>query len=71
MKFCLPDDIPFGEKAEDVARIVFRTGPFRGCVPADWVDGDFKTSGLDGEDLAGAGEKSALCRYYVDELRTR
>jgi len=66
----LKDPIPFGEKADVVERIVFRTGLYRGMVPAEWVDGDYKTSGLDSEDLPGADEKAPLCQYYVDDLTT-
>jgi hypothetical protein len=66
----LNDPIPFGERAEAIERIVFRTGPYRGYVPADRVDGDLKTQGLDSEDLPGADERSALCLYFIDDLRT-
>lgn len=67
----LRDEIAFGEKAENVERIVFRTGLYRGIVPADWVDGDYRTSGLDSEDLPGADTKAALCHYYLDDLVTK
>lgn len=67
----LKDEISFGEKSENVERIVFRTGPYRGAVPADWVNGDFKTSGFETEDMSGADEKSPLCFYYVDDLTTK
>ncbi len=67
----LKDAVPFGEKADVVERIVFRTGPYRGVVPAEWVDGDYKTSGLDSEDLPGADEKAPLCLYYVADLTTK
>ena len=67
----LRKDLAFGEPAKTVERIVFRTGPFRGYVPAGWVNGDYKSAGLDMEDLPGAGDKAPPAIYRVDDIRTK
>jgi len=64
-------DIPLAEKVKNVERLVFRTGPYRNFVPADYVDGKFKASGLDDEDLPGADIKAPLCLYYIDDVMTK
>lgn len=66
------DDIPFAEKVEALERIVFRTGPYRGLVPPEFVDeGVPRATGLDSEDLPGADEKAPLCRHWIDDVRTK
>jgi hypothetical protein len=67
----LRKDLAFGEKAATVERIVFRTGPFRGYVPAGWVDGNYKSAGLDTEDQPGADEKAPLAIYRLDDVSTK
>ena len=67
----LRKNLAFGEKAGAVERVVFRTGPFRGYVPAGWVDGDYKSAGTDSEDLPGAEEKAPRAIYRVDDLSTK
>lgn len=64
-------NIPFAEKTESLERIVFRTGLYRNFVPPEIVDeGAPSQTGLDSEDLPGAGEKTPLCRYWIDDVRT-
>jgi hypothetical protein len=63
--------IPFSEKVASVERIVFRTGPFRGYVPSDMVDGVGVTAGMDSEDRPGADEKAPACVYLLDNVATR
>ncbi len=64
--------IPFAAHADNVERIVFRTGSFRGYVPPnDKECGASAQAGLDGESLPGAGEKIAPTTVYIDNLKTK
>jgi len=64
--------IPFADKTDNVERIVFRTGPFRGYVPPfDEEFGASAQAGLDVESLPGAGEKVASCIYFIDNVKTK
>ena len=67
----LPQEATLAEKVETVERLVFRTGPPRVHVPAEWVDGEYQTTGIDAEDLPGADTKAPLCLYYIDDVSTR
>lgn len=64
-------EIPFADNVENAERLVFRTGPYRGYVPVDYVEGEYKAAGLDSEDLPGADVKSPLCLYHIDDVITR
>jgi len=64
--------IPFAEKVASLERILFRTGPFRGYVPAGIAeDGVGNPAGVDMEDRPGADEKVPACVYLLDNLVTR
>jgi hypothetical protein len=64
--------IPFFEKVESVARVVFRTGPFRGWVSPPYVEkGGYKPGGMDTDDLPGADTRAARAIYWVDDIETR
>lgn len=64
--------IPFTEKTDSFERIVFRTGTWRGLVPAGLVnDGGERPSGLDTEDLPGADAPVAPTVFWIDDLQTR
>ncbi len=63
-------NIPFAEKVTSLQRLVFRTGPYRGMVPAEFVEeGVPRSTGLDSEDLPGADEKAPLCRFWIDDVK--
>jgi hypothetical protein len=59
--------VPFAEPAALLERIVFRTGPWRGLVPAHLVKGS--AANVDGEDV-GEDTKAAPTVFWVDELST-
>ena len=66
------EEIKFADKVENIERIVFRTGPFRGYVPSEIAStGAPGQAGLDGEDLPGADEKVPACIYFIDDLKTK
>jgi hypothetical protein len=63
-------DVKFAEKVDNLERIVFRTGPYRGDVrPTVIKKGEPRPAGLYSEDLPGTDEKIAVCRYWIDNLR--
>lgn len=65
-------DIPFTEKTESLERIVFRTGPWRGLVPSQLVDGaPERPTGYDTEDIPGSALRSPLQVFWIDDLTTR
>jgi hypothetical protein len=66
------DDIPFAQQVSSLERIVFRTGQYRGHVSPEFAeDGVPQATGLDSEDLPGADQKTPLCRYWIDDLKTK
>ncbi|MBN2357476.1 hypothetical protein JXO59_15290, partial [candidate division KSB1 bacterium] len=66
------EDVPFAEKVTSLEKIVYRTGPYRGMVSPEIVDEAVpRSTGLDSEDLPGADEKAPLCRYWIDDVRTK
>ncbi len=66
-----PEAIPFNEAADNVERIVFRTGPYRNHVPPEVAEaGAPKQSGFDCEDLPGSERKAPLIVFNLDDLRT-
>lgn len=68
----LNKEIPFADLAENVERIVFRTGPFRGYVPPNIVEyGEPAQSGLDNESLPDAEKKVNPAIYWIDDLVTK
>jgi len=65
-------NIPFAVKVKSLARIVFRTGPYRGYVnPSIVKDGMPKPAGLNTEDLPGSGKKAPTCIYLIDNVKTK
>jgi hypothetical protein len=64
------DNIKFGEKAETLERLVFRTGPWRNCVWPFIVNRQPATKGLYVEDLHGTDDKSAMSVFLVDDVKT-
>jgi hypothetical protein len=65
-------DIPFAEKVSALERIVFRSGPYRGFVPPEYVDDAMpKPAGLESEDLPGSDEKAPLCVYWIDDVNIK
>jgi hypothetical protein len=64
------DNIRFGEKVETLERLVFRTGPWRGCVWPFIVDRQPGTKGLYVEDVGGADDRSSLSVYLIDDVKT-
>jgi hypothetical protein len=66
------EEIEFADKVENIERIIFRTGPFRGYVPWEIAStGAPSQAGLDSEDLPGADEKVPACIYFIDDLKTK
>lgn len=67
-----PKEIPFAERAENVERIVFRTGPYRNHVPAQVVEtGIGRQSGFDLDDQLGADVKAPLIILKIDDVKTK
>jgi hypothetical protein len=64
------DGIKFGEKAQTLERLVFRTGPWRGCVWPFIVHRQPGTKGLYVEDLLGTDDKVASSVYLIDDVKT-
>jgi hypothetical protein len=56
--------------ASNPRRLIFRTGPWRGCVWPFIVDRQPATKGLYVEDLAGADDRSSLSGYLIDDAKT-
>jgi hypothetical protein len=68
----LPEEIDFADDVEFLERIVFRTVPFRGYVPPEYVEeGTPGQNGLDIESLPGAEEKVSTSIYFIDDLVTK
>ncbi len=66
-----PERIKLAQKVDGVERIVFRTGPYRGYVPAGVVEhGIGKQSGFFSEDLPGADVKAPLIVFQIDDVKT-
>ncbi|MBL9214410.1 MAG: hypothetical protein JNG83_02930 [Opitutaceae bacterium] len=63
------EGIPFAEKTASLERIVFRTGPYRGQVPAPILGDIERPTGVETEDLPGADERAASTVYWIDDLR--
>lgn len=67
-----PDPIKFGESADVVERIVFRTGPYRNYIPAQVIEnGIGSQSGFDLDDQPGADVKAPLIILNIDDIKTR
>jgi len=65
------ENIPFAEKVDDLERIVFRTGPYRGFVPPEQVDDAMpKPAGLESEDQPGSEQKSPSIVFWLDDVKT-
>ncbi|MHC4213318.1 MAG: hypothetical protein ACYSWP_08105 [Planctomycetota bacterium] len=62
-------DIAFGEKCDNVERLVFRTGPYRMLVPPLIVDRE-PAPGNHSEDLLGSDDKSRLSIFLIDDVKT-
>ncbi len=63
--------IPFSERVDSLARVVFRTGPFRGWVAPPYVEhGNDTVNGFDTEDLPGVDERVTRSEYWIDDLQT-
>jgi len=64
--------IDLGTEQTDIERIVFRTGPYRGHVPADVAEhGIERQSGFFSEDLAGTDLKAPLIEFDIDDFATK
>jgi Sialidase-like, CBM domain len=65
-------EIPLNDAPENIERIVLRTGPFRGYVPAEHVEtGIGRQSGFYSEDLPGADVKAPKIEFDIDDLVTK
>lgn len=65
-------DIPFVEKTPSFERIVFRTGPYRGLVPAtNATEAVDRPPGLEAEDLPGADDRVAPSVFWIDDLTAK
>lgn len=64
------ENINFGEQVDKVARIEFRTGPYRNYVPNDYIEGYPNAVGMMDEDLPFAGEKVKPIVYWIDDFKT-
>ncbi|MDZ7372684.1 MAG: exo-alpha-sialidase [candidate division KSB1 bacterium] len=62
--------VPFAQATPEVSRLVFRTGPWRGLVPAEIVSGEPGTPGLHDEDRPGAETKAPASVFFLDDVRT-
>ncbi|TFG50514.1 MAG: exo-alpha-sialidase [Candidatus Brocadiia bacterium] len=65
------EEVSFDEMVNNVERIVFRTGPYRGLVDSQIVDNEPRPSGLFREDAAGAGEKVEATIVMIDDVKTK
>jgi len=64
-------EIQLANDMKTVERIVFRSGPYRGFVPAEWAEhGIGRQSGFFSEDLPGADVKAPLIEFQLDDVRT-
>ncbi len=63
--------IEFGEPVKKANRIVFRTGPYRNFVPADYIDGYPNAVGLFDEDVPFPGQKVSPIIYWIDDFVTK
>jgi len=64
------NNINFGEKVDNISRIVFRTGPYRNYVPNDYIDGYPNAIGLMEEDKQAPGKKIEPIVYWIDDFKT-
>ena len=65
-------EIPLNDAPQNIERIVLRTGPFRGYVPAADVEtGIGKQSGFYSQDLPGADVKAPKIELHIDDLITQ
>ena len=64
------ESLPLTGTPESLARVVFRTGPFRGWVPPPHLEGAPSPSGIETEDLPGADQRVAATTFWIDDLRT-
>lgn len=63
------DSIPFAQEVNSLQRVVFRTAPYRGEVPAVVLDeASINPAGLNTEDLPGSEEKVEACVYLLDDV---
>ena len=66
------EKIKLASEQKEVERIVIRTGPYRGHVPAAVSEqGIAKQSGFFSEDLPGADVKAPLIEFHLDDVITR
>jgi len=66
------ENIPFAEKVSNLERIVFRSGPYRGYVYAEFADdGVPKPTGLETEDLPISEQKVTPIRFLIDNVKTK
>jgi len=66
------EKIALASEMENVERIVFRTGPYRGYVPAEVADqGVGRQSGFLTEDLPAADVKAPLIELHLDDIKTK
>ena len=64
-------EINLNGEIKSVERITFRTGPYRGYVPAEVADhGIGKQTGFYSEDLPGADFKAPLIEFDIDKIVT-
>jgi len=64
-------EIPLNDAPQKIERIVMRTGPFQGYVPAADVEtGIGKQSGFYSQDLPGADVKAPKIELHIDDLVT-
>ena len=64
------EEVSFDDRVDNVERIVFRTGPYRGLVDSQIVDSEPRPSGLFREDAAGADEKVEATIIMLDDVKT-
>jgi hypothetical protein len=63
--------IPLASEMNYIERVVFRTGPYRGYVPASVAEhGIGKQSGFFSEDRPGSDYKAPLIEFHLDDVVT-
>jgi hypothetical protein len=65
------EDIELDVEVATLERMVFRTGTWRSDVRQYFLEGEPAAPGVDFEDLAGSGVKSAATVYWIDNVRTK
>ncbi len=61
--------IAFQESPEYLERLVFRTGPYRGWIPPQYVEeGMWRPSGVYTEDAPGADVKAPKTVFWIDDV---